>query len=64
MSNATPCTNCRRIGFIRQEHIIRGAEASIAYYCGHCNYSWALTEADVRRESLPPIAFERVNRSR
>jgi hypothetical protein len=64
MPDKTPCPNCQRIGFVRQEHIIRGGNVSVAYYCGHCNHTWTQTEADARRVPRPELAAEQPERSR
>jgi hypothetical protein len=29
---------------MRREHVIKGGEATVSYYCGACNRSWNLTE--------------------
>lgn len=51
MPSRMSCPRCKRVGFVRQEHVIRGSFAAAAYDCGHCGYAWTVTENDARQES-------------
>ena len=64
MPDKTVCPNCQRIGLVRQERIIKGGSTSVAYYCGHCDHTWTLMEADIRGATPPEFATAQPERSR
>ena len=41
----TRCKHCQTVGFVRREHVIQGRHATLLYYCGACDHSWAVEEA-------------------
>lgn len=40
MPDRTPCKYCGKVGFVRCEHVLKGAWAIDAFYCGACDRSW------------------------
>jgi len=54
------CPRCRRTGFIRSEHVIKGANEIRSYYCGACDFSWDVA-AHPRRQSKGDIPAMRDN---
>jgi hypothetical protein len=41
MTEQPSCIFCGRVGFVRIEHVVRGAVSSNDYYCGGCNRAWS-----------------------
>ena len=58
------CPNCTRIGFVRQEHVIKGGTSSVAFYCGHCNHTWTQIEHDARSVPRPEFSAHQPDHSR
>lgn len=40
------CLYCGIVGFVRTEYIIRGPRTLTNCYCGTCNRSWMLSDAE------------------
>ena len=40
MPDRIPCKYCGKVGFIRREHVLKGARAVDTFYCGACDRSW------------------------
>jgi transposase-like protein len=64
MPSRMTCPGCKRVGFVRQEHVIRGGFAAAAYDCGHCGYMWTVTESDARQKTRGERPGEQVRGSR
>jgi hypothetical protein len=45
------CPSCTKVGLVRVEHVIKGATASRAFYCGGCEHQWSI--ADLREPAAP-----------
>lgn len=59
-------THCGTIGFVRKEHVIKGATEHTQFYCGRCNQSWTSRDEE-RRGTVRPddsVAANRPDRSR
>jgi len=52
----TRCERCGTVGFVRREHVIEKGKSLMHYYCGHCNQSWDVVEAD---RDVPAVADDR-----
>ena len=48
MPDRTTCKYCGKAGFVRREHIIKGALAVDAFYCGACDRSWEVHAQQVQ----------------
>jgi transposase-like protein len=51
MPSLTPCRICGAIGFVRKEHILKGASGHTLYYCGQCNRSWTEPDTPTARDT-------------
>lgn len=51
MAELISCPRCKKAGFIRIEHVIRGGRAVHSYYCGSCMYEWQMTEHEPSKKS-------------
>ena len=52
MPAKTTCVRCRKKGFVRTEHIIKGGAALIERCCGSCGFTWRETEDGQRVPSV------------
>ena len=57
------CPRCRKVGLVRLETVLRGAEAERQYQCGRCSYAWHERDtaigADRRRAPQRQVPRER-----
>lgn len=44
MPDRTGCQYCKRVGFVRREHVIKGGKAVTMFYCGSCTRSWEVAD--------------------
>ena len=43
MAPTTKCVHCGTVGFVRKEHVLKGATEYVQFYCGRCGVSWTHT---------------------
>jgi hypothetical protein len=46
MPDRTECRRCKRTGFVRVEHVIKGDKAERQFFCGACDYTWSVWDED------------------
>lgn len=46
MPDRTACPYCKRVGFVRREHVIKGGKAVTLFYCGSCTRSWEVADGE------------------
>jgi transposase-like protein len=60
----TPCPQCRRVGLVRFENVIKGTKTSRLYYCGACDHEWSVEDAKPLSSKLPTPPYPSRPRSR
>jgi hypothetical protein len=55
MPDTTPCVHCRRVGFVRQERIIKGGSVATGFYCGACDHAWTVRDHRQERRRRPRV---------
>ena len=56
------CPNCTKVGLARMDHVIRGAKATLAYYCGYCGHQWVLSQGPAEPPKFSPLPKPRTRR--
>jgi len=54
MPDTVTCPRCARTGLIRYETVIKAGKAERQYYCGACQFSWAVEDAVKPRPKKQP----------
>lgn len=44
MPDRTVCPHCKKIGFVRTEHVLKGDASYRECYCGACERSWRVDD--------------------
>lgn len=53
MPHGIVCPQCRRSGFVRVEHVIKGGGACRAMYCGGCEHTWTIVDIAMPEPNMP-----------
>jgi hypothetical protein len=58
-----PCPKCKKLGFIRVEHVIKGRQTLRLCYCGACLHEWVVANDGSVRAARPSELAERSSSS-